>query len=309
MLGSALVLGAVALPAPAPAANAELEPTEKVELDFPSRHGFDIYVEVRPLLGVVVIGTEKGPGRGVVRGRSSSAGYAARVPIGPAEGRLDFEVPGVASISGELVTLSKGHGEASAAGCPESAATSEAVEFRGSFDFTGSGGYLSFDADHGEGGVERTAGRLCEEGTPEIERPSLFSYLEADLGFSSQNTSVLYSKLSSPGRVTNFVALHRESEGKVEFEAQSLEWLPNRVASDRTLDVGGAPGPDFKVSSKAEHPASARVRPPAPFSGSGHYSRVRGKLTGTLSVDILGKRVPLAGERSKAGLFNFQTGF
>ena len=92
-----------------------------------------------------------------------------------------------------------------------------------------------------------------------------------------------------------------------------LEWLPGDVAVLRTLEVVGAPGSDFDVSSNAEHPKSATVKPPAPFSGSATYrstgsirSATIGKLTGPLSVDIFGVKVRLAGARAKASLINLR---
>lgn len=69
------------------------------------------------------------------------------------------------------------------------------------------------------------------------------------------------------------------------------------------------------MSSTAEHPKSATVKPPAPFSGSATYrstgsirSATIGKLTGPLSVDIFGVRVRLAGPSAKASLINFSPG-
>jgi hypothetical protein len=75
-------------------------------------------------------------------------------------------------------------------------------------------------------------------------------------------------------------------------------------------------GVGFKVASKAEHPEWATVRPPAPFHGSVVYrnagdirSPVSGTLTGSLSVDLFGVKVPLAGPRAKAALANVNPGF
>ncbi len=83
----------------------------------------------------------------------------------------------------------------------------------------------------------------------------------------------------------------------------------------RELEVAPAPRGSFEVSSKAEHPKSARVRPPAPFSGSAVYRRSgsirspRGKLTGSLAADLWGVKVRLAGARAKAFLMNLHPGF
>lgn len=305
-VGLALIGAVIAPSEAATAAKVEAAPTEGVILEFPTRHGFRVYVTVHPLLGVAVIETAKGEGALFARSRSDFVDYASRVPIGPAEGRLDFAVPGVASISGELVSTKKGRAGA-LAGCPESTAASEDVEFRGTFEFTGSGNYLHFVDHQGEGFVEST-GDPCEPPAPEEPKADLFSYLESDAIFSNHSTAVLGAELSTPGRLAHFYAVHALDESKVEFEALTREWLPGRVASERRLDLPGITDADFEVSSKAEHPASATVRPPAPFSGRAFYSKARGNLTGSLSVDLLGKRVRLAGRDSKAGVFNFNPG-
>lgn len=302
-----LALIGAAMSSRAAAAETEAPPTESVTLEFPSRHGFRIYVEVRPLVGVAVIRTMKGEGP-LLRGRSSSAAYVAPVPVGPVEGRLDLEIPGIAQISGELVSSGVERSEASPAGCPGPLAPAGAVKFRGTFDFTGSGGYLSFDADHGKGVLERS-GDPCAVGVPKEPKPDLFTYLESEVAFTNQNSAILTSELSLPGRLSFFIAGHYVDGGGTLFEARSLERLPGPVAVERSFDLLPAPGADFKVSSGAERPASARVHPPAPFSGAGQYSRARGSLVGSLSVDLLGKRVRLAGRDSKAGLFNLNPGF
>ena len=78
--------------------------------------------------------------------------------------------------------------------------------------------------------------------------------------------------------------------------------------SKRYIEATGVPRKDFQVGSTAEFPNRAKVTPPAPFSGKAYYSKARGTFTGTLSADFFGKRVRLAGPKSKAGLINFDPG-
>ncbi len=91
-----------------------------------------------------------------------------------------------------------------------------------------------------------------------------------------------------------------------------------RMAAGRRgggADVGSSwsrRAPASRSARTAEHPKSATVKPPAPFSGSAVYrstgsirSPTSGKLTGSLSVDIFGVKVRLAGPRAKASLINF----
>lgn len=157
---------------------------------------------------------------------------------------------------------------------------------------------------------------MCEAGCP---RPSasLFTYIDDDFPFvvSNHNTQVLHSELESHGRVGVFQASHAEEDPKSNFEARGLEWLPGGVVAVRTIEVVQAPGAEFKVSSKAEYPEWATVRPPAPFSGTATYrkiettsSSVSGTLSGSLSAHIFGIKVRLAGARAKPLLANFNPG-
>jgi hypothetical protein len=293
----ALVCGAMASVASAAEAPEE---GGGVFLELSPRKQARVIVEIHPQLGVAVVYTEIGP-RGVAMTHRPWGGvdYAARIPRAPIEGRIDLKIPGVLSIDGEVAPPESGEG----------------LEFNGSFHFTGKGRYLSFNARHATGGSASGATAGCPAGCPG-PHPSLFDYINYPIGFFGSNTQVLYSEQDVGGRLTRFQATHAEGVRESSFEAHALEWLPGGVAVLRTIEVVGAPGSDLKVSSTAEHPKSATVSPPAPFSGSAIYrstgsirSATTGKLTGPLSVDILGVKVPLAGAHSKASLINLTPGF
>ena len=271
------------------------EESEGIYLEISPRKHVRVDVEIHPRLGVAVVFTEMGP-RGLARAHRpwGAVDYAVRIPKGPIDGRLDLKVPGLLAIDGEVTEGHKG------------------LRFLGSLRFRGKGGYLSFDAHHA------TAGRLngaliC----PECRgpNPSLFEFISVPLEFSNQNTQVLSASMRPGDRVTHFEAKHFLHGSATNFEAQALEWLPGNVAAVRTIEVAGASGADFKVSSDAEHPKSATLRPPAPFSGSATYRSVAsirspasGRLTGRLSVHIFGVKVRLAGPSAKASLFNYYPG-
>jgi hypothetical protein len=227
----------------------------------------------------------------LLRSRNGVVEYAERIPKGPAEGKLDIEFPGIASIVGELAPISAG-----------------GVEFQGDLEFHGNGGFLDFDAD----AVAAEVSHSAEEHGPGSD---LFSYLPSTAVFSNQNSQVLTSQLRSAGRLSFFVARLAPEDPRAGFAVETLEWLPGRVAVRRDLEVVPAPGTTFEVSSKAEHPKSATVKPPAPFSGSAVYRRMgsirspRGKLTGSLAADIWGVKVRLAGAKAKSFLINLHPGF
>jgi hypothetical protein len=296
----AVLLAALLCAAMAPVASAIEAPEETggVRFELTPRKHARVTVEVHPELGVAVVHTEMGPREVASPHRPWGAvDYAARIPKTPIEGRIDVKIPGVLSIDGELTP-----------------AEDDGPTFNGSFHFTGKGGYLSFDRRHATVGSTSSATAGCPAGCPG-PNPSLFDYINYPIGFFGSDTQVLYSEQSVAGRETRFQATHAEGVRASAFEAHVLGWLPGGVAVLRVLEVVGAPGSDFDVSSTAEHPKSATVKPPAPFTGSATYrsigsirSATIGKLTGPLSVDIFGVKVRLAGARSKASLINFDPG-
>jgi hypothetical protein len=294
----AVVLSALVCVAMAPGAMAARAPeqAEGVYLELTPRRDVQVLVEVHPEIGVALITTQMGFSQGGPRSRNGSVQYAARIPKDPLEGKLDVTVPGVASIVGDLTPSGGG------------------LEFSGTFHFTGNGGYLSFDTEHATGG--KLSGPVpCPDGCRRSE-PSLFEYIYNPFGFFGDSTQILYSEQSQDGRVIRFQATHSVDGRLTDFDVKALEWLPGPVAVVRGIELGRAAGSSFKVSSKAEHPKAAKIRPPTPFSGSANYrsaggirSTASGKLTGSLSVDIYGVKVRIAGPRTTASLFNLNPGF
>jgi hypothetical protein len=296
----AVLLAALVCAARVPGASAAEAPEEGggVFLELSPRKQARVVVEIHPQLGVALVYTEMGPETEARPHRPrGTVDYAVRIPKRPIEGRLDLKIPGVLSIEGEIALLGE-----------------EDLEFNGSLRFTGKGGYLRFDIEHAIG--KSASGRMatCFEACPGAN-PSLFDYFYPGYPYSTHNTQVLLSERSLPGRLIRFRATHAKHSHKSAFQADDFEWLPGQVASARMIEVVGAPYSAFQVSSTAEHPLSARVKAPAPFFGSATYSSAgdirspaTGGLIGTLSVDIFGVKIRLAGPRVKAGLVNLNPG-
>jgi hypothetical protein len=159
----------------APAASAA-EGSEVVSLELTPRKHVQVLVEIDPQLGVAVIRTALGfSPKGVPRPRSGMVEYAARIAKGSAEGKLDVEIPGIASIVGELVPISAG-----------------GVEFQGDLEFHGNGGYLEFDAHAVTASVTHDD-EIVKFGS------GLFAYLPGPLIFSDRNSQVLSSSSARPG--------------------------------------------------------------------------------------------------------------
>jgi hypothetical protein len=295
-----VVVMALVCAATAPVASAAEAPEETGGAFFAltPRKNTVVIVEIDPRLGVAIVRTGMGEHGPRPHRPSGTVDYAARIPKRPIGGRIDVKIPGVLSIDGDVV--GRGEGE---------------LEFNGSFHFTGKGHYLSFDLTHATGfsnsGTKATCLDLC--GTP---KPTLFEYITFPLSYSNHNTDVLSSEGRMDGRVIHLQASHRTHSRASTFKVQALEWLPRHVAVVRTLEAVEKTGVGFKVASKVEHPEWATVRPPAPFHGSAVYrnagdirSPVSGTLTGSLSVDLFGVKVPLAGPHAKAALANINPGF
>ena len=206
-------------------------------------------------------------------------------------------VPGIASIVGELARpLPRLRPpETNAATAKE---RSSEGEFRGSFNFHGNGGYLSFHARGAKASCSRPRRRECATGRPatRLRHPSLFAYFLSELHFSGSAAQILDSEVRLPGRHTSFLG-RGVGEPVSGFAVETVEWLPRHVAARRRVEVAKASGRDFVASSKAKYPESAKVRPPRPFSGSatfqrrGVHAKGRGVLTGPLYADIYGVKV------------------
>src|ERR1700760_3233448 len=98
---AAIAPGAMAVEAP--------EESEGVFFELTPRKDVQVWVEVHPQLGVAVIKTLMGRSKDdVPRPRNGSVDYAVHIPKAPLEGRLDLEIPGVASIDGEITEGDEG---------------------------------------------------------------------------------------------------------------------------------------------------------------------------------------------------------
>jgi hypothetical protein len=296
----AVVVAALVCAAIAPVASAAETPEETGGAFFvlTPRKNTVVVVEIDPRLGVAFVQTVMGEHGPRPHRPSGTVDYAARIPKRPIGGRIDVEIPGVLSVDGEVAR--RGEGE---------------LEFNGSFHFSGNGHYLSFNLKHATGSSNSGRKATCL-GPCQTPNPTLFEYITFPLTYSNHNTDVLSSEGRMDDRVTYFQASHRTYSRASTFKVQALEWLPRHVAVVRTLEAVEKTGVGFKVASKVEHPEWATVRPSAPFHGSAVYrnagdirSPVSGTLVGSLSVDLFGVKVRLAGPHAKAALANINPGF
>jgi hypothetical protein len=150
--------------------------------------------------------------------------------------------------------------------------------FRGSFNFVGEQGYFSSQAVDPEGEVFRLPDGFCGLGDFRVAGVALpglrETVLEASASGESEDISFRASQMEAfrrPDPRISFDASLRERVGKMRIERQA-----SANAKAATFSHAGA--------------AHATVAPPAPFAGSGEYTRsATGPLwTGNLSVSFLG---------------------
>jgi hypothetical protein len=181
----------------------------------------------------------------------------------------------------------------------------ESGHFAGKVIFRGDGGYLSARTHRAPIAiVNRTFKLRCKKGHAahfDNPRPGLFGYVQAPTGFlSNSDGTYLYAILRSENLVTELMALDHFQSDTVAFKAVAREWLPDDVATTRSVEVERAPESAFVLGEPEQRPNSATAHPPLPFSGTAEYTRSLGTLDGDLSASFLGKELPLAGGSSEA---------
>jgi len=289
-----------ALP-PAGAGAAKPSPYEDLVIYLPRAHehanrnvlGF----EVMPGRGVAVAYTDESD-REIANDRGVA--YAVRIPKALPGGRLDVRFPGLGRLVGRVSLQGTGR---SWPGC--GTRNSEGGRFIGRIEFRGAGGYGRWT------GRRASVSRFC--GLPYVTMPkTLPGYLD-DLGpgfHAGSDGPFSFLQASDPrghGTGVLFIAgiYGRGPEEDIDFAVYDYEWLGGGVAAMRWASREGVPRGDlFEIAPGGQRPASATIRPPAPFSGEATYSRKDRSLTGNLSVHLLGRAVRIAGKSTGAFLSN-----
>jgi hypothetical protein len=176
----------------------------------------------------------------------------------------------------------------------------------GKVSLRGEGGYFAVSADSVGGELDRTFRQRCHltHPSPRPRPESLRERIEPDVGASL--FSAIFGIVSSleavdaeGGRVVVLRAAHANSGGPgAEVEAGAFEYQ-GRMPVGRIVSVLKAPAGSLLTSLPGERPATATLKPGAPFSGEASYlatSPAVHSWTGTLAVRFPGLTVPLAGE-------------
>jgi hypothetical protein len=161
--------------------------------------------------------------------------------------------------------------------------------FRGSFHFTGEGGYVTSEATNPVGSMIRLPNGFCGFSDDRRARP-----------FLGLERRVLAARAREASRTVSFEASQDEFVKRVSFSASLLERVDG-VNIDRSAEATAGKGTFTSTGT-----ARAAVRPPQPFNGTALFrdpAHQPASWSGSLSVSFLGASdVPLAGESFAARL-------
>jgi hypothetical protein len=189
--------------------------------------------------------------------------------------------------------------------CEGKPAMGESGRWVGRISLHGEGGYFAVSNGSANGELDRSFRLRCHFKRP-LPRPrseSLRERIEPEIGASL--VSILLGTVSSleavdteGGRVVALRAAHASGTGPgAEVEAGAFEYQ-GRMPVGRTVQILKAPAGSLVTSLPGEHPATATLKPGAPFSGEASYlatSPAAHTWTGTLAVRFPGLVAPLAG--------------
>jgi len=191
-------------------------------------------------------------------------------------------------------------------GCEGRPGRNETGRWVGRVSLRGEGGYFAVSTGSAKGELDRRPRLRCHfKHAVKLPRPeSLREQIEPDVG--SSIASILLGTVSSleavdteGGRVVALRAAHASGTGPgAEVEAGAFEYQ-GRMPVGRAVQILKAPAGSLVTTMPGERPATATLKPGAPFSGEASYlatSPAAHSWTGTLAVRFPGLTVPLAGE-------------
>jgi hypothetical protein len=252
------------------------------------------------------------------RSNSSSAflqsAYAVRVKGDLLEkGRIRAVFPSLGRVSLRFMPNGKRKSRPPGYGCRGKRQVTEYGTFRGTVSLEGEGGYFDLTSRSGDGSLTRAPRALCrsEPGfDQEDDTDPRWEYVGSGFGSfiyspGDGSTVLLYAAARSPHRTIAIRAAHRESApAGAGIDVQVLE-LRHGIAIGRSASVqSNVPGTLTSIL-PGEHPASATLKPPAPFQGEGSFlenSATPYSWTGDLAVSLPGMDVPLTGPEFKTSL-------
>jgi hypothetical protein len=289
----------------APASAEVQRPDETAYINLRTGQGYELVVGLHPKRDVAVLHVAKGEPEEKGE-RWTGVAYAIHPPPAAFKRGIDLHFGRLATIRGRFVPDGPAETGRHNRFCQGRAPVSESGQFRGRIAFRAEAGYLKVNAERAEEHITRSFKLRCKHGHAakfQNRIPGLFGYIESGAGaFSNRDGTILAVRTRDDRRITEFFALHHLFEQSSTFKAATLEWLPGEIAAVRWAEVFRVAVETFIVTPPERRPATAAVRPPAPFEGEATYSRASHHLEGDLSVSFPGLKLPLASPTSEAGI-------
>lgn len=269
-------------------------PTASALIDLPRSQGY---------FPVLTIPNERVAAFYLDRNFDAGFAYAAyivnRRPSDPS--RLSFALGSLGHVSLRFVPSGKRRVHRTPSrGCRGRPSVTIEGEFRGRLGFRGEGGYLKVRATRAQGEILRSFRLVCKAGKADHSYAgrSLRQYWSFPTEFGEIGVdSSLLAAADAGGRTVEFQAKRVFESETPEFVAATQEWL-GRMLVGHAAFVNGERTDSFASSEPGQHPATATVRPPAPFHGEASFfetSQTSHSWTGAFSVSFPGLKLPLTG--------------
>jgi hypothetical protein len=319
VLGLLIALSCLSAPASVARPHPEVRPASTEALvSLGSSHGYEIGLSM-PTPKIAILYAFRQVGEGSEESDSSSSGflqsaYAVRVKgdlLG--SGRIRAVFPSLGKVSLRFKPNGKRKPRWVGYGCRGKKPVTEYGTFRGSVSLVGEDGYFDLATRSGGGAVTRVPRALCRrdasQDQDEDEDPR-WAYVASGFGSfiyspGDGTTALLWAAARAPRRTITMRVAHRESAPPgAEVDVQVLE-LRHGIAIGRSAFIqSNVPG-TLTSSLPGQHPASATLKPAAPYQGEGSFlenSSTSHSWTGDLAVSLPGMDVPLTGPEFKTSL-------
>ncbi len=240
-------------------------------------------------------------------------GYAVRVKKHDllSRGYVRVVFPSIGRVSLHFKGNGKRRIHAQGARCHGKPQVTEFGTFRGNVSLRGEDGYFEISSRSVGGSLTEVPRSVCtyEGDEKDEDLDPRWEYVAPSFGFNyspgSGSIALLYAVERTASRTIGIRVAHSEgAPAGAEVDVHVLE-LRHGMAIGRLLYEDSTVPGTFATSLPGEHPASAILKPPAPFRGEGLFlesTPTSHSWAGDLSVSLLGSDVSLTGPRFKTSL-------
>jgi hypothetical protein len=300
LLALALPAGAAAGPAAHPRHVEFRPPAARATLDLGDHDGYELgIVFEEPDYALLFASTFDGEAQS-----GADTVYGAHFEGSLAAGRVRARFGSLGSVAVDFVGDGKGRTRPRRKNCEGRPAREEDGHFLGRIDLQGEGDYFAIKTGRARGYVQRSFYLRCrvKRQAPVYPVPSLRERVEptAALIVSSGagGVALLQAGRREGNRQVELRAIHQAGAPPgADVMAQAFEYQ-GKMPVGRSAFALLSPAGTLLTSLPGEHPATATLKPAAPFSGEATYlakSHLSHSWTGDLSVRFPGLLEPLAG--------------